>query len=86
VDLRAGMDDLEKRKFLTLPGVELRSLGRPARRFVAIPTMLSRLLLFWVCVIILCLLYWVRIIVCLRFIVLCCTIVYCCFIVLSVLG
>jgi hypothetical protein len=31
VDLRAGLDDLEKRKFLTLPGLELRHLGRPAR-------------------------------------------------------
>jgi hypothetical protein len=31
VDLRAGLDDLEKRKFLTLPEFELRSLGRPAR-------------------------------------------------------
>jgi hypothetical protein len=31
VDLRAGLDDLEKRKFLILPGLELRSLGRPAR-------------------------------------------------------
>jgi hypothetical protein len=31
VDLRAGLDDLEKRKFLTLPGHELRPLGRPAR-------------------------------------------------------
>jgi hypothetical protein len=29
VDLRAGLDDLEKRKFLTLPGLELRPLGRP---------------------------------------------------------
>jgi hypothetical protein len=28
---RAGLDDLEKRKFLTLPGLELRPLGRPAR-------------------------------------------------------
>jgi hypothetical protein len=28
VDLRAGLDDLEKRQFLTLPGLEL----RPARR------------------------------------------------------
>jgi hypothetical protein len=27
VDLRAGLDDLEKRKFLTLPGLELRPLG-----------------------------------------------------------
>jgi hypothetical protein len=31
VDLRAGLDDLEKRKFLTLPGLELRPLGHPAR-------------------------------------------------------
>jgi hypothetical protein len=31
VDPRAGLDDVEKRKFLTLPGLELRHLGRPAR-------------------------------------------------------
>jgi hypothetical protein len=31
VDLRTGLDDLEKRKFLTLPGLELRALDRPAR-------------------------------------------------------
>jgi hypothetical protein len=31
VDPNAGLDDLEKRKFLTLPGLELRPLGRPAR-------------------------------------------------------
>jgi hypothetical protein len=31
VDLGAGLDDLEKRKFLTLPGLELRPVGRPAR-------------------------------------------------------
>jgi hypothetical protein len=31
VDLRADLDDLEKRKFLTLPGLELRPLNRPAR-------------------------------------------------------
>jgi hypothetical protein len=31
VDLRAILDDLEKRKFLILPGLELRPLGRPAR-------------------------------------------------------
>jgi hypothetical protein len=31
VDARAGLDDVEKRKLLTLPGLELRSLGRPAR-------------------------------------------------------
>jgi hypothetical protein len=31
VDPRAGMDDMEKREFLTLPGLELQPLGRPAR-------------------------------------------------------
>jgi hypothetical protein len=29
---RTGLDDTEKRKFLPLPGLELRPLGRPARR------------------------------------------------------
>jgi hypothetical protein len=28
---RAGLEDMEKRKFLTLLGLELRPLGRPAR-------------------------------------------------------
>jgi hypothetical protein len=28
---KACLDDVEKRKFLTLPGLELRPLGRPAR-------------------------------------------------------
>jgi hypothetical protein len=28
---RVGLNDLEKRKFLTLEGLELRILGRPAR-------------------------------------------------------
>jgi hypothetical protein len=32
VDLIAGLNDLEKRQFLTLPGLELRPLGRPACR------------------------------------------------------
>jgi hypothetical protein len=31
VDPRAGLDNVEKRKFLTLPGLELRPLSRPAR-------------------------------------------------------
>jgi hypothetical protein len=31
VDPRAGLDDVEKGKFLTLPGLELRHLGRPSR-------------------------------------------------------
>jgi hypothetical protein len=31
VDPRAGLDDVEKRKFLTPPRLELRPLGRPAR-------------------------------------------------------
>jgi hypothetical protein len=28
---RASLEDVEKRQFLTLPGLELRPLGRPAR-------------------------------------------------------
>jgi hypothetical protein len=32
VDPRAGLDDVEKKKFLTLAGLELRALGRLARR------------------------------------------------------
>jgi hypothetical protein len=32
LDPSAGLDDEEKWKFLTLPGLEIRSLGRPARR------------------------------------------------------
>jgi hypothetical protein len=31
VDPRASLEDVEKRKFLTLLGIELRPLGRPAR-------------------------------------------------------
>jgi hypothetical protein len=31
VDPRAGVDDMKKGKFLTLPRLELRTLGRPAR-------------------------------------------------------
>jgi hypothetical protein len=31
VDPKAGLDGVEKRKFLTLPEPELRTLGRPAR-------------------------------------------------------
>jgi hypothetical protein len=31
VDPRAGLDDLEKAEFLTLPGLEIRPLSRPAR-------------------------------------------------------
>jgi hypothetical protein len=29
--LRSGLHNVKKRKFLTLPGLELRFLGRPAR-------------------------------------------------------
>jgi hypothetical protein len=32
MDPRAGLDDFEKRKFCTLPELELRPLGRPDRR------------------------------------------------------
>jgi hypothetical protein len=31
MDSRAGLGDMENRKLLTLPGLELRPLGRPAR-------------------------------------------------------
>jgi hypothetical protein len=31
VDSKAGLEDVEKRKFLTLPGLELQTLGHPAR-------------------------------------------------------
>jgi hypothetical protein len=31
VNPRAGLDHVEKRKFLTLPGLELRRLGRPCK-------------------------------------------------------
>jgi hypothetical protein len=31
VSPRAGLDDVEKKKFLTLPGLELRHLGHPVR-------------------------------------------------------
>jgi hypothetical protein len=31
VGRRGGLDDVEQRKFLTLPGLELRPLGCPAR-------------------------------------------------------
>jgi hypothetical protein len=39
VDPGAAMDDVKERKFLTLPGLELRSLGRLARSYTdyAIP-------------------------------------------------
>jgi hypothetical protein len=40
---RTGLDDVEKRKFLTLPGLELRPLSHPACSQFAIPNMLSRL-------------------------------------------
>jgi hypothetical protein len=44
VDPRTGLDDVEKRKFLTLPGQELWSLSRPARSQSLTLTALSRLL------------------------------------------
>jgi hypothetical protein len=37
VDPRARLDDVENRKFLTLPGLKLQPLDHP----IAIPTMLS---------------------------------------------
>jgi hypothetical protein len=41
---KAGLDHMEKRKFLTLPEFEFRPLGSPTKLF-AIPTTLPRLLL-----------------------------------------
>jgi hypothetical protein len=41
VDPRASLDDIAKRKFLTLPRLELRPFGQPAHR-LAIPTALPR--------------------------------------------
>jgi hypothetical protein len=43
VDPKAGLDDVEKRTFLTPLGLELRPLGHP----VAIPTALSIFILNW---------------------------------------
>jgi hypothetical protein len=33
VDPKAGLDDVDKRKFLTLPGLQRRPLGGPARSY-----------------------------------------------------
>jgi hypothetical protein len=44
LDPRAGLDDVEERKFLTIPGLELRTHGRPARN-QSTPTEQSWLLL-----------------------------------------
>jgi hypothetical protein len=33
MDPRAGVDEMEKRKFLTLPELVLQPLGRPASRY-----------------------------------------------------
>jgi hypothetical protein len=44
VDTRVSLDDVEKRNFLIIPGLELQPVGRPARYPVAVPTALSRLL------------------------------------------
>jgi hypothetical protein len=44
VDPRAGLDDVEKRKFLTLPGHELSFLGRLDRIFLIIIIWFVRLL------------------------------------------
>jgi hypothetical protein len=41
VVLRTGEDDVERRRILLLPGLELRPLGRLARTTVAIPTVLT---------------------------------------------
>jgi hypothetical protein len=47
VDPRAGLDDLEKRRFLTLLGLELRPLSYPVRSLSLIPTALfTNIILF----------------------------------------
>jgi hypothetical protein len=47
VDPRAGLDDVEKRKFLTLLGLELRPLGRPTRSQSAVDK--AQNLIVWKC-------------------------------------
>jgi hypothetical protein len=42
---RVGLDDVEKKKFLTLQGVELRPLGYPAAILTALSRLFIRLLL-----------------------------------------
>jgi hypothetical protein len=46
---RAGLDDVQERKFLTLPGLELRRIGRPARRQSLYYVMLSWLIYIVAC-------------------------------------
>jgi hypothetical protein len=41
VNPRAGLDDVEKRKFLTLPGPELRPLSRPEQQTIDSSTQLN---------------------------------------------
>jgi hypothetical protein len=52
VDPRVGLDAVEKRRFLILPGPELRPLGRPARsqslsRLIVLLLLISSLLLYY---------------------------------------
>jgi hypothetical protein len=49
VGSRTGLDDVEKRIFLTLPGLELRPLLSYSPYPVAIPTELSRLTVYELC-------------------------------------
>jgi hypothetical protein len=42
--LKTGLDTVEKKKNLPLPGIQPRLLGHPVRNLIAIPTELSRLL------------------------------------------
>jgi hypothetical protein len=54
LDPSAGLDDVERRKLLTLPGLELRPLGRPARnqsvyRLRYPGSMLSRIMTVLIC-------------------------------------
>jgi hypothetical protein len=49
VGFRAGLDDVEKRKFSTLPGLELRPLGHPARSHPADVYVEDRVQEFLIC-------------------------------------
>jgi hypothetical protein len=44
VSPKTGLDDIEGRKILPLPGIEPHLLGRPAHSLVAIPTELSQII------------------------------------------
>jgi hypothetical protein len=58
VDPRAVLDDVEKRKFFILPGLELRPPRLSSPQPVAIPITLSRLLVAVIIIIIIIFIFW----------------------------